>query len=80
MRTKMPFHTVTAIKEYLLITIGLLVYVASWTTFLIPNQLVGGGVTGIATLIFYTTGLPISVSYLAINAVLIIIGLKTIGW
>ena len=29
MRTKMPSHPVTAIKEYLLITIGLLVYVAS---------------------------------------------------
>ncbi len=70
----------TSIKEYLLITIGVLVYVASWTTFIVPNQLVGGGVTGISTLIYYTTGLPISVSYLTINAILIITGLKTIGW
>jgi uncharacterized membrane-anchored protein YitT (DUF2179 family) len=68
------------IREYLLITIGLLVYVAAWTTFLIPNHLVGGGVTGISTLIYYATGLPISVSFLAFNSVLIIAGLKTIGW
>ncbi len=68
------------IKEYLLITIGLLIYVAAWTTFLVPNHLVGGGVTGISTLIYYATGLPISVSYLAFNVVLIIVGLRTIGW
>jgi uncharacterized membrane-anchored protein YitT (DUF2179 family) len=68
------------IKEYLLITLGLLIYVAAWTTFLVPNHLVGGGVTGISTLIYYATGLPISVSYLAFNVVLIIVGLRTIGW
>ncbi|MFA5301766.1 MAG: YitT family protein [Bacteroidales bacterium] len=68
------------IREYLLITIGVLIYVAAWTTFLIPNHLVGGGVTGISTLIYYATGLPISVSFLAFNSVLIIAGLKTIGW
>ncbi|HOO42338.1 MAG TPA: YitT family protein [Bacteroidales bacterium] len=68
------------IKEYLLITLGLLIYVAAWTTFLVPNHLVGGGVTGISTLIYYATGLPISVSFLAFNTVLIIVGLKTIGW
>lgn len=68
------------IKEYLLITLGLLIYVAAWTTFLVPNHLVGGGVTGISTLIYYATGLPISVSFLAFNDVLIIVGLRTIGW
>jgi uncharacterized membrane-anchored protein YitT (DUF2179 family) len=73
-------NIVPVIKEYLLITLGLLIYVAAWTTFLVPNHLVGGGVTGISTLIFYATGLPISVSFLAFNVVLIIAGLKTIGW
>jgi uncharacterized membrane-anchored protein YitT (DUF2179 family) len=73
-------NTGPVIKEYLLITLGLLIYVAAWTTFLVPNHLVGGGVTGISTLIYYATGLPISVSYLAFNVVLIIVGLRTIGW
>ena len=80
MRINLPLRFGSTIKEYVLITIGLLIYVASWTTFLIPNQLVGGGVTGIATLIFYATGLPISISYLAFNIILIVIGLRTIGW
>ena len=68
------------VKEYLLITLGILIYVASWSTFIIPNHLVGGGVAGISTLIFYATNLPISVSFFAFNIVLIIIGLRTIGW
>ena len=37
MRTKMPSHPVTAIKEYLLITIGLLVYAVSYTHLTLPT-------------------------------------------
>ena len=77
MKTFSSFRYSAAIKEYLLITVGLLVYVAAWTTFLIPNHLVGGGVTGISTLIYYATGIPISITYLSFNVILIIIGLRT---
>jgi uncharacterized membrane-anchored protein YitT (DUF2179 family) len=80
MKTFFSSKKFSVVKEYTLITIGLLIYVLAWNTFLIPNQLVGGGVTGIATLIFYSTGLPISITYFGINTVLILIGLKTIGW
>ena len=38
-------------KEYVLITIGVLAYVLGWTTFLVPNNLIGSGVTGIASII-----------------------------
>ncbi|MFY9116581.1 MAG: YitT family protein [Bacteroidales bacterium] len=69
-----------AVKEYLLITLGILIYVTGWTTFIIPNHLVGGGVAGISTLIYYATNLPISISFFAFNVILIIIGLRTIGW
>lgn len=80
MKTFFSSKKFSVVKEYTFITIGLLIYVLAWNTFLIPNQLVGGGVTGIATLIFYSTGLPISITYFGINTVLILIGLKTIGW
>ena len=46
-------------KEYVLITIGVLAYVLGWTTFLVPNNLIGGGVTGIASIIQYATGIRI---------------------
>lgn len=68
------------IKEYLIITLGLLIYAIAWVVFLIPNHLVGGGVTGIASIIYYATNLPISISYFGINALLLAVGYRVIGW
>lgn len=70
----------SVIKEYAIITLGLLIYTVAWVVFLIPNHLVGGGVTGVASLLFYATEIPISITYFGINVILIGIGLKTIGW
>ena len=66
-------------KEYTIITIGLLIYTVGWNLFLIPNGLVGGGVTGIASIIYYSTGFPVSYSYFIINGVLLAIALKVLG-
>lgn len=68
------------IKEYALVSVGLTIYALAWVIFLIPNHLVGGGVTGVATLIYYATGFPISISYFGINFILLIIALRTVGW
>ncbi len=69
------------VKEYLLIALGLLVYVLGWTVFLIPNNLVGGGVSGIGAVIQYATGGLIKVSYtfFVVNFVLLAIALKVLG-
>lgn len=67
------------IREYIFIAFGLFLYASAWKAFLLPHQIVGGGVTGIGALVFYATGLPISVTYFAINAVLLLIAIKTIG-
>ncbi len=67
------------VKAYIIITLGLLCYVLGWTIFLIPNNLVGGGVSGISSIILYAFGIPISVTYFAINTVLLLIALKVLG-
>jgi len=67
------------LKEYTIITFGLFVMALGWTAFLIPNKILGGGVSGIATVIFWGTGLPVGVSVFAINAVLILFALKILG-
>lgn len=71
----------TGIKEYTLITIGMLSYVLAWTIFLAPNQLVGGGVTGISSIIQYATGgfVKMGTSYFVINVALLIVALFTLG-
>jgi uncharacterized membrane-anchored protein YitT (DUF2179 family) len=66
-------------RDYLLITLGLVSYALGWTTFLLPYKVTTGGVTGIAAIIFYATGIPIQWSYFAINVVLLIFALKILG-
>lgn len=69
----------TVLKEYLIITLGLLCYTAGWSIFIIPNEMVGGGVSGIGALIYYATGFPVSYSYFIINFVLLLIALNVLG-
>lgn len=69
----------TVLKEYLIITLGLLCYTAGWSIFIIPHEMVGGGVSGIGALIYYATGFPVSYSYFIINFVLLLIALKVLG-
>lgn len=69
----------TIFKEYSIITIGLLSYVLGWSVFLIPNNLVGGGVSGISAIIYYATGIKMGFSYLIINTLLLLIALKVLG-
>lgn len=69
------------IKEYVLIALGILIYVTGWTIFLVPNNLVGGGVTGISSILQYATGgaIRMGYTYFAINLILLIIALFTLG-
>ena len=67
------------VKRYLIITFALLMMAFGWTGFLIPNHVLGGGVSGIATLIFYATGLSTGISVFVINGILVLISLKVLG-
>lgn len=66
--------------DYFYITIGLVIYAFGWTFFLLPYQIVTGGVTGIAALTFYATGIPINNTYFLINIFLLIAALKILGY
>ena len=66
-------------KEYFLITIGLLAYVLGWILFLVPNNMIGGGVTGIASIIQYATGIKIGYTYFVVNMGLLIAALFILG-
>ena len=69
------------VKEYALITLGILLYVTGWNLFLIPNNLVGGGVSGVAAIIQYATKgfIKIGTTYFVVNAVLLVIALFILG-
>lgn len=69
------------VRAYLLIALGMLIYAVAATGFLIPHKIVGGGATGLGTIIYYLSGetVPVGVSYFLINIVLLIVGVKVLG-
>ncbi len=67
------------IKDYTIITFGLLLFAMGWLLFLIPAEINGGGISGVATVLFFATGLPVGLSYFAINVVLVLVAIKILG-
>ena len=67
-------------KDYLGITFGLILYSFGFTFFLMPYEIVTGGVAGIAAIVYYATSFPNSYTYFLVNAALLVIGLKILGW
>ena len=73
------FHILRGIKDYVFITLGLVLYAFGWTVFMLPYEMVTGGVTGISAIVFYATGIPIENTYFLINIVLLAVALKILG-
>ena len=69
----------TEVKSYVIMTFGLLLYALGWIIFVIPNNMVGGGVTGIGAILLYAFDIPVSVSFFVINLILLLIALKVLG-
>ena len=69
------------VKEYFLITLGVTMYVMGWIIFLIPNNMIGGGVTGLGSIVQYATGgaVKIGYTYFVVNAGLLVAALFTLG-
>ena len=68
------------VRDYVFITVGLLLYAFGFTVFLMPYEIVTGGVTGISAIIYYATGFRVSYTYLFFNALLLAVALKVLGW
>jgi len=67
------------IKAYLIITLGLAFGAIGWTGFIIPSEIVGGGLTGIASIIYFVLNIDVGITTLVINIFLIILATKLIG-
>lgn len=67
--------------SYIVITFGLAIYTFAWAAFLLPAQIVGGGVSGISSILYYAAGvgIPIGILNLVFNAILLVIGFKVLG-
>ena len=73
-------YLIYEVRDYFNITLGLMLYTLGFTVFLLPYEIVTGGIAGIGAIIFYSTGFPVQYTFFIINAALIILALKTLGW
>lgn len=67
------------VQNYLMIFVGLTIFAFGWTAFMIPNHITGGGVNGMATLLFFATGFPVGITSLVLNSILLIFAWKILG-
>lgn len=73
----------TNIREYLvkyaLVVLGSALFAAGFQFFLYPNSIIVGGVSGIAMIINFLTGLPVGIMTIVLNIPLFIIAWKHFG-
>ena len=71
-----------SIQDYLTIVFGTLLFGFGFNGFILSNEIITGGLSGVCALIFFATkgAIPVSVSYLVINIILLMIALKVLGF
>lgn len=67
------------IKKYVSLIIGSLIYSAGLEIFLVPNNIIDGGVVGISIMASYLTGIPFGVYMVILNLPFLYLGYKQIG-
>lgn len=66
-------------RHYILIVLGSFVGALAYPLYLVPNLIAPGGVTGIATVLFYLFTWPVGLTSLLLNVPLFIIGYRSMG-
>lgn len=67
------------IFDYIVITIGVVLFVMAWTSFLLPNNMIDGGLTGASALLAMVTGVSVDIWYFSINTLLLILAWIILG-
>lgn len=67
-------------RECLFIAFGTAGYALVVNQIIIPHNLVGGGLTGLCTIIYYLTHIPVWVTTLSFNLILLAFAVRIIGW
>lgn len=65
--------------DYFLMTVGSLIYCMAWTSFVIPNGVASGGLTGLCTILQYGTGIPVGISFPILNVFLLVMAFLILG-
>lgn len=67
------------LRQYVGMTIGIILAAVALNMFLIPNKVAAGGVSGLATVLYHLSGWPVGVIMLVFNVPLFFWGIKVLG-
>jgi uncharacterized membrane-anchored protein YitT (DUF2179 family) len=67
------------IKDYIFIFAGTVLYAFGFIGFVMPYEIVPGGLTGIVSILYYATDISVSTSYALINVILLLFAFKILG-
>lgn len=79
MSTEHKIRTISPYERYLMITVGIILMVSGFYFFLIPADLVAGGVTGLGLIVDKVFGFKISIFVFIANTFLLLLGLVVLG-
>lgn len=81
MMTTRPNAIFTGVKDYFFIAFGLLLYAVGFCAFILPYDIVMGGLTGVGTLVYFASGklIPVAVTSYACNLTLLTIAFRIVG-
>lgn len=65
--------------DYFVITLGVCLYCGAWAVFLMPNNLIGGGVSGLSAIVYYATGVSMGITNFSVNALLLVVAFFILG-
>jgi len=66
-------------KDYLVITVGLMLFSIGFTGFIMPNEIVVGGLGGVGLLLKYAFGLPVFMTFLVGNGLMLVVAWFILG-
>lgn len=67
------------LRDYVMIVVGLLIYSFGFCAFILPQNVVIGGYTGLASLFYYTLGIPVGPVIFALNIISLLVAYKIVG-
>ena len=71
--------TLNQLRDFLFMSVGIVSYVIGYVCFQLPYHITGGGVAGLASVIYFGSGVPPQYTYLVVNIFLLILALKILG-
>ena len=68
------------LRDYCVLTIAMILGAVGVELFLLPNEITTGGIIGVASIVYWGTGIPAHETFFVLNALLLVVALKVLGW